>query len=92
MTGQFKKDNSIFGALLGTATIAISFLLIFTTIQLVKFDNEILQKKLFLMCVIPNIFLVRYYLKVLFYEKTGKSILFVSFVFLIVFMIYFFKR
>jgi hypothetical protein len=92
MTGRFKKDNNIFGSILGICTIIISFLIIYITTQVFGFDDTLLRKKLFLLCIIPNIFLIRYYFKVLYFEKTGKSILFISFLFLVAFMIYFFKR
>ena len=92
MTGRFKKDSNIFGALLGVMTIVITFIVVFAVNYIFKFEDEILQKKLFLLCIIPNVFLIRYYFKVLFFEKTGKSILFISFAFLVAFMIYFFKR
>ena len=92
MTGRFKKDSNIFGALLGVMTIVITFIVVFAVNYIFKFEDEILQKKLFLLCIIPNVFLIRYYFKVLFFEKTGKSILFISFAFLVAFTIYFFKR
>lgn len=92
MTGRFKKDSNLFGSILGITTIVISFLLVFITVQFIEFDNTIMRTKLFLLCIIPNIFLIRYYLKVLYFEKTGKSILFISFLYLMAFFIYYFKR
>lgn len=92
MTGIFKKDSYVFGSIIGIVTIAISLLLIYLTMSsLGKSDIET-YFKIYLLAIIPNVLLFRYYLKVLVFEKTGKAILFVSFILLFAYFYYQFKH
>ena len=92
MIGIFKKDNYIVGSIIGIAIPIISALIIFITLQLFGYNDIEQYIKFFLLSVVINILLIRYYLVALKFEKTGKSLLFVTFILLIAFFIYFFKK
>ncbi len=91
MIGLFKKDDYIFGAIIGVVFPVISAFIIYITLQLLNSDVE-QYIKVFLLSIVINILLIRYYLQTLKYEKTGKAILFVTFILLIAFFIYYFKQ
>ncbi len=92
MTGLFKKDDYLFGAVIGIVFPMISVCIIFIVLQLIGFKDVDQYIKYYLFSVVINILLIRYYLLNLKYEKTGKGMLLVTFVVLIAFFIYYFKR
>lgn len=92
MIGQFKKDDYLIGALIGIAFPAISAFIIFIILYLSGFENNIISVKIYLLALVINILLVRYYFIALNFEKTARAILFVTFILLIAFFIYYFKR
>ncbi len=89
---MFKKDAYLFGSLLGLALMILSLLLIYLIMVLIgKADFELYYKP-YLLAIIPNILLMRYYFKDLSMEKTAKAILFVSFILLVVYFYLQFKK
>ncbi len=91
MIGLFKKDDYILGSIIGAVCPVISAFIIYITLQLLNNDVE-QYFKVFLLSIVINILLIRYYFKVLKYEKTGRAILFVTFILLIAFFLYYFKK
>lgn len=92
MIGIFKKDDYAVGSIIGIVLPIVSALIIFITLQLFEYNDIEQYFKFFLLSIVINILLIRYYLITLKYEKTGKAILFVTFMVLIAFFIYFFKK
>ncbi len=92
MIGMFKKDNYLFGSILGVILITVSLSIIYL-IMLTLGKSDIFQYyKIYLLALIPNILLMRYYLKVFNYEKTGKALLFVTFILFIAYFYFQFKK
>lgn len=92
MIGRFKKDDYVLGSIIGIVFPVISAFVIYIILQILGYTDIQQYIKIYLLSVVINIFLMRYYLQTLKYEKTGKAILFITFVFLIAFFIYFFKQ
>lgn len=92
MIGMFKKDNYVFGSILGVILITISLLLIYVVMLSLGKSDIFQYYKIYLLTLIPNILLMRYYLKVLNYEKTGKALLFVSFILFFAYFYFQFKK
>ena len=92
MIGRFKKDDYVLGSIIGIVFPVISAFIIFIILQLFGYTDIEQYIKIYLLSIVINILLMRYYLQTLKCEKTGKAILFVTFILLIAFFIYFFKR
>lgn len=92
MIGLFKKDNYLFGSIVGVIVATVTLLIIYLAISLFGNGDIVQYHKFFLLAVIPNTLLFRYYLKVLSFEKTGKAILFVTFIIIIAYFLYQFKQ
>jgi len=92
MIGLFKKDNYLFGSMIGIIFPIISAVIIFIVLQLIGFNDVEQYIKFYLLSVVINILLIRYYLIALKFEKTGKAMLLVTFGVLIVFFIFYFRR
>jgi len=92
MTGRYKKNDYIFGTAIGILFPIISALIIFLILQFFAQNNIENYTKIFLLSVVINILLLRYYFITLKYEKTAKAILLVTFILLIAFFLYYFKR
>lgn len=84
----FQKDSIIFGIILAvllplvTALILYPVFLLFINLGWTAF-NLPLSKYLILGCA-PSLFIARYYLKKMQYEKTGKGLLFTTLILLFV--------
>jgi hypothetical protein len=92
MTGLFKKDNYLLGSMIGILLPLISAVIIFIVLQLLG-NLDINQNiKIYLLSIVLNILLIRYYFINLKFEKTAKALIFVTFIVLIAFFIYYFKR
>lgn len=93
MTRRFFEKNSMYlGIMLGTFTPAITlgvlyvFIIIIPEIFFQK--SQILKTStLFLVSIIPNALLMRYYLLKLQLDKTGRGILLMTFVYIITYFI-----
>ncbi len=92
MTGIFKKDSYLFGSILGLGLLGISLFIIYLIMLSVGISDINEYYKIYLLSVIPNILLMRYYLKVLVFEKTGKALLFVTFILFIAYFYYQFRK
>lgn len=92
MTGMFKKDSYVFGSLLGLGLLIISLVLIYSIMFSIGKTDILMYHKIYLLGIIPNIILMRYYIKVLAYEKTGRALLFVSFILIIAYFYFQLKK
>jgi len=92
MIGRFKKDDYVLGAIIGIVFPVISAFIIFIVLQLFGYNDIEQYIKIYLLSVVINILLMRYYLQTLKFEKTGKAILIVTFILLIAFFLYYFKK
>lgn len=88
MNGVFKKDSYFFGSILGIGLLIVSLLLIYVIMISIGKSDINQYFKIYLLSVIPNILVMRYYLKVLAFEKTGKAVLFVTFILFIAYFYY----
>ena len=92
-----RKDSMLLGIVLGVCLPAICFGILFTiSTVFAPQDKEYLIKlsNIILISVFSNLFTIRYYLLKLKYDKTGRGILLVTFVFAIAYFAayqYFFK-
>lgn len=91
MIGRFKKDDYVLGAIIGIVLPVISAFIIFIILQIFGYNDIEQYLKIYLLSVVINILLMRYYLQTLKFEKTGKAILFITFILLIAFFLYYFK-
>jgi hypothetical protein len=92
MNGVFKKDSYLFGSILGIGLLIVSLLLIYVIMISIGKSDINQYFKIYLLSVIPNILVMRYYLKVLAFEKTGKAVLFVTFILFIAYFYYQLKK
>jgi hypothetical protein len=90
-----KKDSFLLGIILGILMPAICFgVLYFLNIS---FPNQVTKQvifkitTIFIVSLIPNAIALRIYLVNLKADKTGKGLLFVTFIFAIIFMILYYK-
>lgn len=95
MFNFIKKDSFWLGLALGIILPAVCFGILF--FLNVTFINHETQKSIFrlttviIISIIPNALTLRYYLVTLKADKTGRGILFVTFIFAIIFMIFYYK-
>lgn len=92
MIGQFKKDNYILGSIIGLLLPMLSALIIYVVLRFLGYADFTEYIKVYLLSIVINIFLIRYYMINLNFEKTARAILFVTFIYLIAFFVYYFKR
>ena len=92
MTGMFKKDSYVFGSLLGLGLLIISLILIYSIMFSIGKADILQYHKVYLLATIPNILVMRYYIKVLAFEKTARAVLFVTFILFIAYFYYQLKK
>ncbi len=92
MIGQFKKDNYVVGSMIGLLLPLLSALIIYVVLHFLGYADFVEYFKVYLLSIVINIFLIRYYMINLNFEKTARAILFVTFIYLIAFFVYYFKR
>lgn len=88
---KLRKDSVWMGILLGT----VAPLLLFGLLRLILFFIEqktgklgvVSIQKLLILSIIPNLFILRYYLLKLKYDLTGKGIVTVTFIIAVIFAI-----
>ena len=92
----FKRDSFLLGIILGIVLPAIVFgILYFLSISFPNTETgrQVLRDStLMILGIVPNAILLRYYLVVLKADKTGRGILFVTFIFAIIFIIFFYWK
>ena len=91
MIDKLRRDSFWMGLILGALIPALIFglleLIIFFLPHQIIYANVFTLQRLILISIIPNIFLLRYYLLKLKYDLTGRGILAVTFVFAIIFVV-----
>jgi len=91
MIDKLRQDSIWMGLLIGSAVPALIFgllqLILYFLPHEVKDANVFTLQRLILISVIPNVFLLRYYLLKLKYDLTGRGILAITFVIAIIFVI-----
>ncbi len=93
----FKKDSLWFGVLLALvlsgATFGVLYLLNNTVLVNPQNNDQSVFKlsTLYILSLVPNAILLRWYLVNLKADKTGRGILLVTFIFAVVFMIIYYK-
>lgn len=88
---KLRRDSTLMGLILGFLAPGILFGLIYGVLFLIgkQINNsEIVSiQKILLLSIIPNLFLLRYYLLKLKYDLTGRGILMATFILAILFAI-----
>jgi RsiW-degrading membrane proteinase PrsW (M82 family) len=91
MIDKFRQDSFWMGLFLGSAIPALIFgflqLIIYFLPHEIRDANVFTLQRLILISIIPNVFLLRYYLLKLKYDLTGRGILAITFVIGIIFVI-----
>ncbi len=91
LTNFLRKDSAIMGAILGILCPAIIFGTVELIIHFAEMRSErediISTQKVILLSVIPNLFLLRYYLLKLKFDLTGRGILGVTMILGLIFAI-----
>jgi len=91
MIDKLRQDSFWMGLLLGSLIPAFIFglleLIIFFLPYQIKDANVFSLQRLILISIIPNVFLLRYYLLKLKYDLTGRGILAVTFIIGIIFIV-----
>jgi hypothetical protein len=91
MIDKFRQDSFWMGLFLGTLIPALIFglleLIILFLPQQIRDGNVFTLQRMILISIIPNLFLLRYYLLKLKYDLTGRGILAITFVIAILFII-----
>jgi len=88
MIGILKKNNYLTGFLVGLIIPTIFAGIIYISFPFIKSLGSIHYHKLLLLAVVPNVFFIRYYFKVLSYEKSGRAILLITFALLLTYFIF----
>ena len=89
---MLKKDSLLLGIIVGTVLPAILFaILYFLSRTFAPADKDYLVKlpTVVLISIFPNLFTLRYYLITLKSDKTGRGILLVTFIFAILYFIFY---
>lgn len=88
---RFRRDSTWTGVLLGFFVPAILFGILYGTLMIVEHYTGKIEaitiQKLILLSVVPNLFLLRYYLLKLKYDLTGRGIMGMTFVIAILFAV-----
>lgn len=88
MIGILRKNNYLTGLLVGLIIPTVLAGIIYISFPFIKTLGSIHYHKLILLAVVPNVFFIRYYFKVLSYEKSGKAILLMTFALLLIYFIF----
>jgi len=87
-----KKDSLILGIIVGTVLPAVLFGILYSLSSIfapIGKDYLVKFPTLVLIAIFPNLFTLRYYLLTLKLDKTGRGILLVTFVFAILYFIFY---
>lgn len=92
MKKYLKRDSFLLGVIMGTTIPWVFFGILFGINHLIgsyHYDVPFLKiSTLMLISVIANVFLMRYYMVKLKFEKTGKGFLILTFSYIILFFVY----
>lgn len=94
MKNLFKKDSLILGIILGIVLPALVFGIFFIPSKLLAptgSDFLIKISTLILIAMVPNLFLMRYYLLKLQFDKTGRGLLLTTFLVAICYFVYYLR-
>jgi len=93
MLNKLKKDSMILGVIMGLLLPLITYFIlnrgIFLTKEIFDLDSIISNNKLMLISIFINLFTLRYYFVTLKYEKSGRGILLVTFIYIIAYFVFF---
>jgi len=93
MLNKLKKDSMILGVIMGLLLPLIFYFILNKGIFLIKeifdLDSFISNNKLMLISIFINLFTLRYYFVTLKYEKSGRGILLVTFIYIIAYFVFF---
>jgi|AntAceMinimDraft_17_1070374.scaffolds.fasta_scaffold04605_2 hypothetical protein len=93
MLNKLKKDSMILGVIMGLLLPLITYFILNKGIFLIKeifdLDSFISNNKLMLISIFINLFTLRYYFVTLKYEKSGRGILLVTFIYIIAYFVFF---
>ncbi len=93
MLNKLKKDSMILGVIIGLLLPLIFYFILNKGIFLIKeifdLDSFISNNKLMLISIFINLFTLRYYFVTLKYEKSGRGILLVTFIYIIAYFVFF---
>jgi len=93
MINKLKKDSMILGVIMGLLLPLITYFIlnkgIFLTKEIFDLDSFISNNKLMLISIFINLFTLRYYFVTLKYEKSGRGILLVTFIYIIAYFMFF---
>ncbi len=84
---MFKKDNIATGLILGIGSTILLLGIIYVILGIAGIEKSG-NLRFFLLAFIPNIIFIRYYLKNLHYHKTAYTLIVITFVFMISFLVY----
>ncbi len=91
MMEKLRRDNIWMGILLGLVVPAALFGILYGIIAIIEnYTGNIAfvsMQKVLLLSIIPNLFLLRYYLLKLKYDLTGRGILLITFIWGILFIV-----
>ena len=89
MVMDYKKDSHTFGGILGLVLPILAFFLLYAIAWIVNafvdFDMQTIWPVLRLPAIVINLFAIRYYFVNLKYELTGRGLLLVTFIYIIVY-------
>jgi len=91
MIEKFRRDNIWMGLLMGLFVPAALFGILYGIISIIEYFTGNIAfvsiQKILLLSILPNLFLLRYYLLKLKYDLTGRGILSMTFILGILFII-----
>ena len=86
---KLRKDSLLMGAIIGAITPALLYgllkLIVFLVEKKTGAIDLVTNEKLIILSIVPNIFILRYYLLKLKYDLTGRGIIAVTFIVAIIF-------
>jgi hypothetical protein len=90
MKNILKQDNFILGIIIGTITPWIPFGILYLIIYIISTFYGVFfvtPSTLQLLSIVINVFIMRYYLVTLKFDKTGRGVLFVTFIYIIAYFV-----
>jgi hypothetical protein len=88
---MFKQDKTSFGIQLGLgsplAVFGVLYLIIFLVVKIGGMEPFMTQNSLIILSVVLNFIWIRYYFNTLKFQETGKGILLVTFVLIMIFFL-----
>lgn len=85
---MYKRDSFIFGLITGLFAAAISTAIIYLIVKLTNAVDLMAQGKIFMLGIVLNLILIRYYIKNLKFMETAKGLVTISLIFIILFYYY----